>query len=388
VTRTLHRAIVAMSALAVLSDTVLIAFYPQFFAARYGVDGALHAGLYVGAISLVVMVSFPLWARLARRVETLPLLVCTQGAAGLLCTLCAVAPGALSYWVLSLAMFACKSSYLLMVPYLMRQLPADQHARTIGLLSVVVHVVGIAGTAAGGAVLQHLGPQLAHALMAAGDFAQMAVCTWLLRTAHGAPVLDRSVPAPTGRTSAAVWRLAIVLLLFDFSAYLVRPFFTAHWERLSGRDDHTLSALVFAIPAAMALAGLAWQHLAPGRAPRVVPVLLLGAAGLLLQALPSQAALLAGRCLFGWTLFQVVVALETRVFRLSTPASYARDYAVVNACQNLGVLLASATAGLLITHVGMPVVFAIAAAGWLVTATLERPRVPSSLPALETHHAH
>lgn len=384
-TRDVRCAVVAMSALAVLGDTVLVAFYPQFFAGRYGVDGALHAGLYVGAISLVVMIAFPLWARLTRRVDTLRLLACTQAAAGVLCLLCAVAPDAAWYWVLSLAMFACKASYLLMFPYLMRLLPAERHAPTVGLLSVVVHVVGIAGTALGGTVLQHLGPRVAHVVMAAADFAQMAVCAWLLRSDRASRMPDAGPPAAPTRTSAAVWRLSLVLLVFDFSAYLVRPFFTRYWEHLSGHGSHTLAALVFAIPAAMALAGLAWQHRA-GRPLRSAPLLLFGAAGLLLQSLPSAAALLLGRCLFGWTLFHVIVQLETRVFALSTPASYARDYAVANACQNLGVLLASAAAGALLERLGMPAVFAIAAAGWVLTAWLERPRPSSFVPTLETRH--
>ena len=51
------------------------------FAERFGVHSELHTGAYVACISLAVMLAFPLWARVARRVDTLHLLVWTQAAA-------------------------------------------------------------------------------------------------------------------------------------------------------------------------------------------------------------------------------------------------------------------------------------------------------------------
>jgi DHA1 family multidrug resistance protein-like MFS transporter len=389
----LRNSLVAMSALAALSDAVLIAFYPQFFAERYGVRSELHAGLYVGAISLAVMASFPLWARVARRVETMPLLVFTQAAAGMLCLLGAWAPSLAAYWVLSMAMFVCKSSYLLMYPYLMRLQRPEAQAGTVGLLAVVVHVAGIAGAAAGGTLLQRLGPQACMVLMAAGDFAQMALCLWLLRAGSAPRVLAPRGPQPAAPRSAAIWRLALVMLLFDFSAYLVRPFFTEHWERLVGDADRGVAGLVFAIPAAMALLGLALQRRGRDGWGSTPANLLLGTAGLVLQALPSTAALLAGRCLFGWALFQVSVKLEVSVFRLSRPESYAGDYALTNFFQNLGVLAASFAAGAWMPCIGMPTAFLLAAGGWLLTALLDRwslrvDRLPIPVTSLSAQHAH
>ena len=57
---------------------------------------------------------------MARRFETLHILQITQGIAAALCLASYWAPGVASYWVLSMAMFAFKSSYLLNFPYLMR----------------------------------------------------------------------------------------------------------------------------------------------------------------------------------------------------------------------------------------------------------------------------
>ena len=44
---TLRTAILAMTTLAVVSDTLLIPFYPQFFALRFGVTDAFHSGAFV-----------------------------------------------------------------------------------------------------------------------------------------------------------------------------------------------------------------------------------------------------------------------------------------------------------------------------------------------------
>ena len=397
-TPVLRHALIAMSALACFSDAVLIAFYPQFFAQRYGMHSELHTGAYIACISLAVMVAFPLWARLARRVETLQLLVWTQAAAGVLCLLSAQAQSLHAYWLLSMAMFVCKSSYLLMYPYLLRLQRPEQHAATVGLLTLVVHLVGIVGVAAGGALLQQVGAQLALYSMAAGDFLQMGVCAWLLASGRAVRVLRPGEPASGGgRASRAVWRLAMLMLVFDFSAYLTRPFFTEHWQRLAGSHNQLVAGLVFAVPAAMALLGLLANH----RARRhqraawdaLLPNLLIGGAGLLLQAAPSPALLLVGRCLYGWALFQALVRLEVSVFKLSTPQAYATDYALANFFQNLGVLLASFAAGALVAVVGQAWVFVLAAAGWGLCVGLlrwalpdEEPRVPVSV--LKDQHAH
>ncbi len=86
----LRLTIVIMSAFGVISDAILIAFYPQFFEVRYGITSPVHVGAYIAAISIAVMCTLPFWARVARRVETMHLLVYTQLVAGTF--------GALSAW--------------------------------------------------------------------------------------------------------------------------------------------------------------------------------------------------------------------------------------------------------------------------------------------------
>lgn len=374
----LRFAIVLMSGLAVVSDAVLIAFYPQFFEQRYGVSSSLHVGAYIAAISIAVMCTLPLWARVARRVETMRLLVFTQCAAGLLCAASYWADSVFAYWVLTLLMFGCKSSYLLMYPYLMRRERPEMHGLTIGLLSVIVHLGGIFGAAAGGYVLQSVGPAACLWLMAAGDFAQMLICATLIATGMAPREQPLTPPAQAHSRWAvigAVLRLALVMLVFDFSAYLTRPFFSVYWEQLSGSGP-AITGVVFAIPGFVALAALAVNKRAQARGraslDHLLGNLMLGAAGLLLQAAPAEWAVLLGRCLYGWALFQVSVKLEVSLFRISTPDAYAGHYSITNFFQNFGVLLSSFAAGALVARYGIELTFLIGGAGFVLAALLDR----------------
>ncbi|QCP53817.1 MFS transporter [Trinickia violacea] len=373
-------AIILMTAFAVISDAVLIPFYPQFFASRYQLTSPVHAGAYVAAISIAVMLTLPLWARIAKRLDAMHLLVYTQCAAGVFSVLSYWAPTVPAFWLLSLAMFMCKSSYLLMYPYLMRLEEKAAHANTIGLLSVVVHFGAILGAVVGGFVMQTWGADKCIFAMAAGDFVQMFVCLHLIRS-HGIARRCRFAPAERVRLGFAhrlpILRLALLMLVFDFSVYLIRPFMSSYWQAISGSSSELLSGLVFAIPGMVAIVALRInRHGArTGGQPKrkldhTLGNLLLGAAGLLLQGSGDPLWTVIGRCLFGWALFQIVVKLDVTMFRLSTPASYAADYSVINFFQNLGVLLASFAAGAVVESYGLRTPFFIAAAGLLLTVLL------------------
>ena len=377
----LRYAIVWMSGLAVLSDAVLIAFYPQFFEQRYGVTSSFHVGAYVAAISLAVMCTLPLWARIAKRTETMRLLQYTQAGAGCLCVLSYWADTVNLYWLLTLLMFMCKSSYLLMFPYLLRHEHPDTHSNTVGLLSVIVHLGAIAGAIIGGWVMQHWGPAFCLWIMAAGDFAQWLIC-WKLRSSGKLPITEPPasagsvVPVPSTSIVNRVLILCLVLLIFDFSAHLISPFFTVYWEQVSGIGSQVITGLVFAIPGLMALLALLANKLSPARLKRrfehLQTNLLLGAVGLAMQAVPQVWVMVLGRAVFGWALFQAIVSLEVSVFRFSTPSAYALDYSRANFFQNLGVLLASFAAGALVAQWGIQISFVIGAAGLLLTAAVER----------------
>jgi len=384
---TLRNTIILMTVFAVISDAILIPFYPQFFASRYGLDSPVHVGAYVAAISIAVMCTLPFWARVAKRVEPLHLLVYTQCAAGTFSLLSDWAPDVVMYWVLSMLMFMCKSSYLLMYPYMMRLTPKDQHAATVGTLSVVVHFGAIFGAVVGGLVLQTWGPRASIVAMAAGDFFQMGVCCYLIRSgkivrvnsgehAEAAAAEAAKVRRTGWRDRLPILRLALVMLVFDFSAYLIRPFFSVYWQQASGVDSEFVSGMAFAIPGVVAIVALrlhARIRARGGQLPdHTVGNLLLGMVGLLLHAAPNPILIVLGRVLYGWALFQIIVKLEVNLFRLSTPQRYAHDYSITNFFQNMGVLLSSFAAGAIVNRYGLHVPFLLAAAGFVLTALLDR----------------
>ncbi|WP_277183598.1 MFS transporter [Caballeronia sp. BR00000012568055] len=388
----LRNTIITMTTFAVVSDAILIPFYPQFFAARYGVTSPVHAGAYVAFISIVVMLTLPLWARVAKRLDAMHLLVYTQCAAGVLSVASYFAPTVALFWVLSLAMFMCKSSYLLMYPYMMRLEPKESHAHTIGVLSVVVHFGAIAGAVAGGFVMQVWNAHDCIFAMAAGDFVQMFICMGLIRS-HSIPKRCRfadetqqSTKRPSLRDRLPILRLAMLMLSFDFCVYLIRPFMSSYWQSVTGAPGELVPGLVFAIPGMVAIIALRINKRIAERSGKrpdhMIANLLLCTAGMLLQGVEAPLWIIFGRLIFGWALFQIVVKLDVTMFSLSTPASYAADYSVVNFFQNVGVLLASFAAGAIVDDTGLRAPFFVASAGLLLTSMvsvwlLDRPRATS-----------
>ena len=373
--------LIGITVIAVVSDSMLIPFYPQFFAAVFNVTDPQYVGNYIAATCLVVMLAFPCWARVAKTIAPLHLLIYTQLAAGILSVMCFWTTSLWAFWTVSLAMLAFKGSYLLVYPFVMSLEDSSRHGGTIGLLSVIVHFGAILGALLGGIVLQLLEPRQAFLIMAVGDFLQTLVCILLVRQERsenpqpagaGDPQLSGGETVSHGNRRFIV-KLSLVMLVFYFCAYLIRPFFSVYWESISAFKGEIAAGMVFAIPALMALLALWSNHkrkTGEETFDGILSALLIGSCGLLLQGTQQELIVLAGRCLFGWALFQSTVRLDLLVFRLSTPESYATDFSKIHFFQSLGVLLASHAAGSLVSSYGLPLPFFTAAFGFVVTLVL------------------
>lgn len=79
-----------MTLVAVVSDYLLHPFYPQFFELRFGIKNPELVGYYFAAICFMVMIAFPFWAYVSKKVSELNILVYTQFVAGILALLCFV----------------------------------------------------------------------------------------------------------------------------------------------------------------------------------------------------------------------------------------------------------------------------------------------------------
>lgn len=387
-TATLKRLLVTVTTIAVVSDTMLMPFYPQFFADTFGVTDPRHVGLYIAAFCGTVMTAFPFWARLSARIPTLQLLIWTQIAAGLFSLLSYRATSLVEFWLVSLSMFVFKASYLLIYPYVMSLERKESHAGTIGLLSVIVHFGSILGALLSGFVIQIFEPIHVFAVMAAGDFIQALLCFLVVRRgAIESSVYQRRGVPEAGESSETsnlglVCKLGSVMLVLYFSEFLLRPFFSRYWESISIAHSRVLTGLVFAVPALVALVALWFNHRASWSSPiRLSRALGLAAVGTLLQSIPQPWLVVAGRCLFGWAMFQATVRLDLILFERSSPESYASDFSKVHIFQQLGPLLASFAAGSLVATRDLHAPFVASTLGLLLTIGLYRMLFSGTAPA-------
>ncbi|WP_297574984.1 MFS transporter [uncultured Deefgea sp.] len=371
--------LIAMTAIAVIADSMLLPFYPQYFAERFGVTNPEHIGLYTAAICLTAMLALPFWAHWVKKGGTLRLLLWTQLAAGLLCIACSFTNNLVVFWILSLAMIVFKASYLLIYPYLMASEDEANHGSTIGILSIVVHFGHIGGAVLGGFALAHWPLASMFLLMAVGDLVQIVVCGYVIYAGLEVATLPNDTPQVAIKTSPGIYPLGILMLLFYFSEYQIVPFFVQYWQAIEPAHGVELAAWVYAIPAGVGLLALWFNHQMQDSnfASKAGFCLVLGISGLMLQGTEQSYWVLFGRVLFGWASFQLTVRLDALIFEKSRPEAYAHDYSKINIFQNIGVLLSYYSAGYLVALHGLSAPFWLAAAGLLLTL-LVYPLIQSS----------
>lgn len=373
----LKASLVVMTVIAVISDSMLHPFYPQYFATVFGVADPQHVGLYIAACALTVMVTFPLWAQIARKLHVLHLLIGTQVATCLLSLWCSTTDSLVEFWIVSLTMMVFKASYLLIYPYVMSLEDKRHHISTISLLAFVVYFGNILAALSSGLVFQLLDPKDLFVGMACGDALQIVVCLYMLRLPE-LDALTADEPEPSSTEGAPVphrfvAKLGAVMFVLYGSAYLSEPYFSSYWESISAIDNKIVSGVVFAIPGIAALVAL-WAN-ARSREPGspydgILAPVALGILALWLQVPAVPALVLVGRFLFGWALFQSMVRLDLLLFRVSRPDTYSVDFSKVNLFQGLGVLVASFSTGSLVSSLGIRVPFVAAAIGFTAVVLL------------------
>ncbi|WP_299218207.1 MFS transporter [uncultured Aquimarina sp.] len=370
--------LILMTLVAVVSDYLLHPFYPQFFEARFGVNDPELVGYYFAAICFMVMISFPFWAYVSKKIAELNILIYTQFVAGLLALCCYATTSYLNFWIISLVMILFKGSYLLVYPYILKIITKKEHPKTIGLLSVVVHLGGILGAVIGGATVDLIDASYIFLIMALGDFIQMGMSAYLLRskkykiTKSSEPkefIKQKTKMIPKG----FILKIGLITMILYFSDFLIRPFFATYWESISGYESKLISGTIYAIPGFVALIAL-WINTKIKETNngflQVVSILLIGIVGLFLQGIPMEIMIIIGRIIYGWAIFQGVVKFDVLLFEFSTPDSYAMDYSKVHFFQNLGVLLSSFSVGLLVDNYGLRIPFLVALGGFSITLLL------------------
>ena len=369
--------LILLTLISVVADTMLLPFYPQFFSAAFSENSAQHVGFYIATCCFTVMTTFPLWAKLAKRVHELHIWIYSQIAAASLGFYCYFAESLVEFWVASQLMLAFKASYLLIYPYVMRLEEKDKHLGVVGLFSVLMHFGAIGGALLGGFSLEYLSPQDIFLFMPASDIVQVLICLtllWKLKTPFRVTndienTQPQTSPLSRGEAHSRVIKLGLITLIFYFSAFLIRPFFSSFWEYVSQTDSEMFSAIVYSIPAWIALACLWWDHrdrASLSHFSAITRGALIAVVSLILQGSEQVWLVVIGRCLFGYALYQVTVRLEVLLFEISEPEHYAADFSKVHFFQNLGVIGASFMAGYLVENQGLQSTFIASLLGYTI----------------------
>lgn len=376
----LKHALILLTLVSVVADTMLLPFYPQFFAQEFGNTSPEHVGFYIAACCFTVMASLPLWAKVARQVDEFHLWVITQVAAGVLGVMAYFTESLVSFWVITQTMLVFKASYLLIYPLVMRLEEKDQHLGVAGLFSVLMHFGAIGGALLGGSIIEFAEPRSIYLIMAGTDALQVIVCAAIIR-ARGLPLWQPAPPVPAADEPAVparggnplILHLGIVSLLFYLSSFLMRPFFARYWGEVTATDSELFAGLVYSIPAWVALAGL-WLN---GRRSEqassfavVLWALVFAMVGAVVQGVAHPLTIVLGRIVFGWALFQGTVRLEVLVFELSEREHYAMDFSKIHIFQNVGVLLASFAVGAIVSAFSLQMPFFVALAGFALTTVV------------------
>ncbi|EAT12471.1 MFS transporter [Bermanella marisrubri] len=377
----LKHALILLTLVSVVADTMLLPFYPQFFKEAFNYVSAQHVGYYIAACCITVMCAFPLWARLARYINELHLWVYTQIIAGCLGIACFYSSSLLEFWIVSQGMLVFKASYLLIYPYVMRLEENDQHLGIVGLFAVLMHFGAIGGAVLGGFTLEFLNAKDLYLIMAASDGLQVLVCLYLI-IRYKTPFkqvksIEKQHEVQSGDSifgfTPTIFSVGVLTLLFYFSAFLIRPFFTQFWQSIQTNPwlaSELISSFVYAIPAWIAVIGLWINHKNTSckTHPRIIAEsLVIGMLGLFIQAQPDSIAVILGRIIFAWALFQVSVRLEIILFENSRPERYGEDFSKVHFMQNIGIIISSFTVGNLVHGLGIQWAFYLAILGFALT---------------------
>lgn len=381
----LKAGLILLTLVSVVADTMLLPFYPQFFAAEFNQHSPEHVGFYIAACCFTVMVTFPLWARVAKKVNELHLWVYTQICAGILGISCFYVSDLVTFWILSQAMLVFKASYLLIYPYVMRLEEKDKHLGVASLFSILMHFGAIAGALIGGTMLEYINPRAVYLIMAGTDALQVMVCLGIIGMKR-VPFRQPQVAAPAEAVSASeatvtpeatqnskhyVYSLGIISLMFYFSAFLIRPFFSKYWESVSSLGNELIAGAVYSIPGWIALIGLWFNHRQQGEVNNyriILNAFGLALIGVFVQSINEPLTVVLGRCVFGWAMFQITVRLEVVMFELSHKDDYAIDFSKIHLFQNIGVLLASFSVGSLVSRFSLQMPFWVSLAGFVCTS--------------------
>jgi MFS family permease len=359
---TLRQLLYITALLAVLADSMLIPFYPQFFEQVYQEHSLLVTGIFIAICRIAMIISFPFWSWLTKRMDPLKILTYTQGIAGLVCIVCSFASTLTYFFLCTILIELLKSSYLLIYPYLVKTSAKEKRAAAISGISIILNMGIVISTLLGGYFIEYLEPR--HILIVVGcmDILQMLISRYIIqkelnKETETTEVMITEEPEISFSGMRDFVILCLITLLFYFSMVVIRPYYT--WfltDTYSGSISITTAALIFIVPNIMALMIAPFMH----RLTTVYPLnkLLIASCGLMIIGIGMQifpgfkTALIGGRIIYGIGMFICEVIVDMLIFNLSSSATIYKYYSYVNVVQSVSVLIAPLVAASLINRYG------------------------------------
>ncbi len=364
---TLRKLLYLTALLAVLADSMLIPFYPQFFEHVYQEHSLLITGIFIAVCRLAMIVSFPFWSWLTQRYDPLKILSYTQGTAGIICIISSFASTLNYFFICTIVIELLKSSYLLIYPFLVKTSAKDKRAAAISGISIILNMGVVISTLLGGYFIEYLQPR--HILIVVGcmDILQMLISRYILAKRLQPEAAEENNVQSTGNTFTGLRDfilLCSITLLFYFAMVIIRPYYTLFLTDTYGSISITMAAFIFIIPNIIALLIAPFTVKLMSSYP--LNALLLASCGLMIigtgmQIFPGiKSMLMAGRIIYGMGMFVCEVIVDMMIFNLSTSKNIYKYYSYVNVVQSVSVLLAPLAAAPLITNYGQYPLFILA----------------------------
>lgn len=349
--------------IAILAESLLAPFYPQLFERVFHTTDPVNLGVYIGVCRLSLMLAFPYWAWLSKRIGVARILSFTQGLAGLISISCYLVTDLTVFFGLSLLMTFFKSSYLLIYTLLVEN--SDKKGREIGWLGFTIHAAMVVSSVLGAWLFQHYNPANLFVIIGLLDFLQMGICLFLFRGVT-APVKERSTQANIFHPDkeSLIW-ISVLTFIFYGLTSMLRPFYTEFIiNHASVNRDMTMAGLLFGIPAISVLLIYPFfqkSNLTENRQ-ILFALLLLIPVSIALQledfSLPLTILI---RLLYGVGIFYIFILLDTLFFTMIPAGSSALLYGFMHSAQNLAYITAPMGAALVVKQYGLQSPF------WLAT---------------------
>jgi MFS transporter, DHA1 family, multidrug resistance protein len=339
---------------ATLADMLMVPYYPQFFQQLYGVTSPQYIGWLIAGCRVMMLLTYPAWARLSQKVNTLQILVYTQALAGLAGGGCLLASNEWLFLAFSMISVAFKSSYLLIYPLLVNLAGRSRQTQMVSLYGFIIHAATVAAAVAGGLLLDYADPVYLLVIKCGADWVQMGMSWWLLKNVSLAIPDREGAQDNQAKADKGVSGYGIVWLVFLYYAgiSLIRPYFTRFLEGLAFELSATQQGMLFVLPAAMSMvASLGYKKLRLDAHVRTVIVLasvvLVGATWMQVAG-HSLPLLVQGRICYGGALFLIQAGLDLVVFRSSQAGQMAWNYRLVTTATNAALIVAPLSLGFML----------------------------------------